>query len=106
MNRTSTRNGRNNNGKSQTKESDRSNQNNSKKDNFDYKKQTIEFTPHVAGKHQTVTYDTVKEHILQEIQKELKNGSNIAVNLRKDKKTGMPLGKPKIQMVFKIKLEA
>ena len=29
----------------------------------------MEFTPHIAGKHQSVTYDTVKEHIFQEIQK-------------------------------------
>ena len=49
----------------------------------EYKKQTMEFTPHTAGKHQSVTYDTVKEHILQEIQKDLKNGSDMAVNLRK-----------------------
>ena len=102
---TSTRNGRNNNGKnSQLKGSDRSNQNSSKKDTSDYKKQTMEFTPHIAGKHQTVTYDTVKEHILQEIQRELKNGSDIAVNLRNDNYTRIPVNKPR-RVIVKIKTE-
>ena len=60
----------------------------------EYKKQVMEFTPHTAGKHQSVTYDTVKEHILQEIQKDLKNGSHMAVNLRKGKDNGIPVNKP------------
>ena len=32
---------------------------------------------------QSVMYNTVKEHIIQDIQKDLKNGSDMAVNLRK-----------------------
>ena len=38
------------------------------------KETTMEFAPHTAGKHQTVTHDTAKEHILQEMQKDLKHG--------------------------------
>ena len=46
------------------------------------KETTMEFVPHVAGKHQTVTYDTVIEHILQEMQKDLKNGYDTVESLR------------------------
>ena len=42
------------------------------------KETKTEFTLHTTGKHQSVTYDTVKEHILQEIQKDLKNGSDVS----------------------------
>ena len=50
----------------------------------------MEFTPLVAGKHQSVTYDSVKEHILQEIQKDLKNGLDMSMNVRKDEDSGIP----------------
>jgi hypothetical protein len=51
----------------------------------------MEFTPHIAGKHQAVTYDTVKEHILQEIQKDLKHGYDIARCLREGLNKGIPI---------------
>ena len=54
----------------------------------------MEFTPHIAGKHQAVTYDTVKEHILQEIQKDLKHGYDIARCLREGLDKGIPILKP------------
>ena len=88
MNRNTTRNGRNNNGKERQ---NKSSNNNGRKDTTEYKKQVMEFTPHIAGKHQMVTYDTVKEHILQEIQTDLKNGSDMAVNLRNDSDDGIPI---------------
>ena len=34
----------------------------------------VEFAPHMAGKHQLVTCDTVKEHMWQELQKDLRHG--------------------------------
>ena len=57
----------------------------------------MEFTAHIAGKHQSVTYDTVVEYILQDIQKDLKNGSDMAVNLRNGTYTGIPIPKPRRQ---------
>ena len=70
MNRTSNQNGRNNTGKEcQGKGSGRSNSNSGRGSTAEPKKQIMEFTPRIAGKHQTVTYDTVKEHILQDIRK-------------------------------------
>ena len=65
----------------------------------------MEFTPLVAGKHQSVTYNSVKEHILQEIQKDLKNGSDMSVNLRKDNDSGIPNSKPNRVIAKKIKNE-
>ena len=93
MNRNLTRNGRNNNGKEcQNKGSYESS---SRKYTTEYKKQVMEFTSHIAGKHQTVTYDTVKEHILQEIHTDLNNGLDMAVNIRKDIYDGIPINKPR-----------
>ena len=94
------RNNRNNTGKDrQGKGSGRSNSNSGRGSTTETRKQTMEFTPHIAGKHQTVTYDTVKEHILQEIQKDLKNGSDLAVNLRNNNDIGIPINKPRRQIV-------
>jgi hypothetical protein len=43
----------------------------------------MKFFPHGIGRDtQTVTYDTVKEHIVQYVQKTYKNGQDIAVSLR------------------------
>ena len=85
------------------KGSDRSGTNSSRKDTTESKKQTMEFTPHTAGKHQSVTYDTVVEHILQDIQKDLKNRSDMAVNLRNGVDTGVPIFKPRRQIARRIK---
>ena len=54
----------------------------------------MEFTPHIAGKHQSVTYDTVEEHILQELQIDLKHGHEIVKYLRVGTNTGIPISKP------------
>jgi hypothetical protein len=43
----------------------------------------IKFFPHGIGREtQTVTYHTVKDHILQFVQKTYKHGQAIAVSLR------------------------
>jgi hypothetical protein len=54
----------------------------------------MEFTPNTAGKTQMVTYDTVKEHILQEIQKDLSHGNDIVRCLREGVNKGIPIIKP------------
>ena len=46
------------------------------------------------GKHQLVTCDVVKEHVLLEIQKELKCGLDMVVNLQNRKDAGMPALNP------------
>ena len=58
------------------------------------KKALMEFTPHTIGKHQTVTFDAVKEHILQKLQIDLDDGHDIVECLRKGINTGIPLAKP------------
>ena len=45
----------------------------------------LEFTPHYSGKQQVVTYDTVKDHIIQLIQKNYKFGIDIVKAIRNDK---------------------
>lgn len=42
----------------------------------------LKFYPHTAGRQQTVTYDKVKDHIIQYIQKTYQQGFNIAKTLR------------------------
>jgi hypothetical protein len=42
----------------------------------------LKFIPHYSGKQQTVTYDTVKDHIIILIQKTYKHGSDIAQAIR------------------------
>ena len=59
---------------------------NDKPSKQDTKETVMEFVPHVAGKHQTVTYDAVKEHILQEMQIDLRNGHEIIEYLQTEKK--------------------
>ena len=38
----------------------------------------LKFVPHYSGKQQMVTYDTVKDHIVNHIQKTFKHGVDIA----------------------------
>ena len=42
----------------------------------------MKFVPHYTGKQQTMTYDTVKDHIIQQIQKTYKYGLDMAKTLR------------------------
>ena len=62
------------------------------------KEVVMEFIPHIAGKHQSVTYDTVKEHIMQELQMELRHGCDIVECLRNGVNTGIPITKPTRQI--------
>jgi hypothetical protein len=87
------------------KGSSRSNTRNSTESTTYNKETKYECTPHTAGRHQPVTYDTVKEYVLQEIQKELKNGSDLSVNLRKDTDSGIPIKKPIRQIVKRDKTD-
>ena len=50
--------------------------------NNNTKKQEIKFFPHQTGRQQSVTFDTVKDHILQNIQKNYELGQEIATTLR------------------------
>ena len=45
----------------------------------------MQFTPYYAGKQQGATYDTVKDYIVQQIQKTYKYGNDIAVAIDEDK---------------------
>jgi hypothetical protein len=50
----------------------------------------MKFVPHGIGKErQTVTYQTVKEYIIQLVQKTHKNGKDVANSLRKMEKINM-----------------
>ena len=44
-------------------------------------KSEMKFAPHYSGKQQGHTYDTVKDHIIQYVQKNLKNGLDMAETL-------------------------
>ena len=45
----------------------------------------MKFYPHTVGsQQQSVTYDTVKDHIVQYVQKTYKNGIDIAESLEKE----------------------
>ena len=79
------------------KGSDRSGSHSGRDATTEKKTQTIEFTAHIEGKPHSVTYDTVVECILQDIQKDLKHGSDMAVNLRNGTDTGIPISKPRRQ---------
>ena len=61
----------------------------------------MEFAPHAAGKHQLVTCDAVKEHTLQELQKDPRHGHDLAQCSRKGVNTGTPMVKPIRQIEVK-----
>ena len=57
--------------------------------------------PNVAGKNRGLIYDTVKEHILQDLQKNLNNGSDIVDSLWKGVDAGIRDPKPLRKMAIK-----
>ena len=65
----------------------------------------MKFTPKLAGVNQGYTYDAVKEHILQEIQKDLENGEDLADNLREGKDHGIKQSRPTWYRAPKIKIK-
>ena len=59
-----------------------SNRNNNNRNNTQNKSNSeLKFTPHYSGKQQMATYDTVKEHIIQQIQKTYQYGNDMASSL-------------------------
>lgn len=65
----------------------------------------MKFTPKVAGKSQGYTYDTVKEHILQEVQGNLVNSKDLTDNLRKGSDNGISDNKPIRLKAAKIEID-
>ena len=76
-----------------------------KNNNNESDKKEMKFTPKIARKNQGFTYDTVKEHILQEIQTELTNGEDIVDNLQAGVDNGIKERKPTRLKAPKIKIE-
>jgi len=52
--------------------------------NYGKHEETMKFVPHYSRKQQVVTYDTVKEHIIQQIQKTFKYGSDMVRTIQED----------------------
>ena len=60
----------------------------------------IKFVPHYTGKQQMATYDTVKDDIVNQIQKTYKYGGDIAKALREETELGtIGMGPPERVMV-------
>ena len=77
--------------------SNRGNNNNSHSQSSEMK-----FIPHYTGKQQMVTYDSVKDHIVQQIQKSFKYGNDIAQAIRDmvyEDENNLGGGKPTRQIV-------
>ena len=82
-----------NSGRSNGNNSRNRNKNNGENNNISKEKEELKFQPHYAGQNQTgSTYSTIKDHILNEIQKSYKYGFDIAKALRleEDKGTRAP----------------
>ena len=58
------------------------------------KEAAMEFAPHTAGKHQSVTCETVKEHTMQKLQIEPRHGLDLVKCLRDGADNGVPMTKP------------
>jgi hypothetical protein len=55
----------------------------------------MKFVPHQIGKdRQTVTYQTVKDYIIQLVQKSFRNGKDVADSIRKMQKIDMTKNMP------------
>ena len=61
--------------------SNRNKRNSYSNNNYNNNTTTLKFFPHSAGKQQSVTYDSVKEHIIKQIQKTFTYGQDIATTL-------------------------
>ena len=55
----------------------KSSHNNNNSGKYNNNNKEMKFYPHTAGRQQTVTYDTVKDHIIQSIQKNYEQGSHL-----------------------------
>ena len=54
----------------------------------------IKFYPHGSGAQQSITFDTVKDHIVQQVQKNYKNGIDIAESLEDETMKDLSSMKP------------
>lgn len=79
------------------------NNNNSRNNNNNSNE--LKFTPHYSGKQQMATYDTVKDHIIVQIQKTFKYGMDMAKSLRNSEYVNLREGRP-TRMVVTIPKEA
>ena len=62
------------------------------------KNEEIKFAPYYTGKQQMVTYDTVREHVIQQIQKNFKCGSDMVKSIRDGAYGAIGGGKPVRQL--------
>ena len=62
------------------------------------KQPEMKFFPHAVGRQQAVTYDTVKDHIIINIQKSFQGGDDIAESLRDMKVIDLEKEKPVRQL--------
>ncbi len=56
--------------------------------------------PRQSGKHQSVTCDAVKDHVINQIQKTCENGDDIATTVRENNYTIAGLKKPKRKTIY------
>lgn len=61
----------------------------------------MKFAPKIAGKVQGHTYETVKDHILHELQKDLEFRQDIATNLRNGEDTRIGMEEPEREVAQK-----
>ena len=54
-------------------------------------KKEMKSVPKIAGEVQGYTYETIKDHILHKLQKDLEHGKEIATNLRKGVNDGIDM---------------
>jgi hypothetical protein len=73
-----------------------------KMNNGSSKPPEAKFIPHRIGKErQTVTYQTVKDYIIQLVQKSFRNGKDLTDSLRKMKKIDMTKNMPRRKILQK-----
>ena len=75
---------------------------NSNKSSNNNNTQEINFVPHYSGKQQTVTYDTMKDHIETHIQKSFKYGNDMVKALRNMSYTPDPFGSTPIRKLVDV----
>ena len=66
----------------------------------------IKFVPYYTGKQQSVTFDTVKDAIMQNIQKTYSHGVDMTHSLRDMKLKDLTLEKPKRSIASKTEVES
>ena len=78
------------------KSSPKTNNNNKSNNNNN---QEIKFVPHYSGKQQTVTYDTMRDHIETHIQKTVKYGNDMVKAIRNMSYTPSPIGSAPVRQL-------